>query len=118
MHACAGPLSLGAVVLPYPDMAWPADCAERLFCTVGCHPTRCGEFEAYPDGPDAYLAALREVGGHQAPGAAVQLPPGQEPMQHLRLDAVLRACQPLSAPVTVMACPESMCSAIAHLSAT
>jgi len=35
--------------------------AERLYCTVGVHPTRCGEFEAHPDGPDAYLAALAEV---------------------------------------------------------
>ncbi len=27
----------------------------------GLHPTRCGEFEAHPDGPDAYMAALQEV---------------------------------------------------------
>ncbi|GAB4816659.1 hypothetical protein N2152v2_003705 [Parachlorella kessleri] len=31
---------------------------ESLFCTVGVHPTRCGEFEAHPEGPDAYLQAL------------------------------------------------------------
>ena len=34
---------------------------ERLFCTVGVHPTRCAEFEAFPEGPDAYLAALVSV---------------------------------------------------------
>lgn len=35
--------------------------AERLFCTVGVHPTRCGLFLSHPEGPDAYLAALLEV---------------------------------------------------------
>lgn len=25
------------------------------------HPTRCGEFEAHPEGPDAYLQALADV---------------------------------------------------------
>lgn len=34
---------------------------ERLFCTVGVHPTRCGEFQAFPEGPDAYMAALSAV---------------------------------------------------------
>jgi TatD DNase family protein len=34
---------------------------ERLFTTVGVHPTRCSEFETYPQGPDGYLAALKEV---------------------------------------------------------
>jgi Tat protein secretion system quality control protein TatD with DNase activity len=34
---------------------------DRLFCTVGVHPTRCGEFETYPDGPEAYMAALSAV---------------------------------------------------------
>ena len=32
--------------------------AERLFCTVGCHPTRCGEFDSFPGGAEAYLAQL------------------------------------------------------------
>lgn len=35
--------------------------AERLYSTVGVHPTRCSEFEAHPEGPDAYMAALQEV---------------------------------------------------------
>jgi TatD DNase family protein len=34
---------------------------ERLFCTVGVHPTRCGEFESFPEGPEAYMAALSAV---------------------------------------------------------
>lgn len=35
--------------------------AERLFCTVGVHPTRCGDFESYSDGPEAYLQALLKL---------------------------------------------------------
>ena len=32
---------------------------ERLFATVGCHPTRCGEFESFAEGgPEGYLNSL------------------------------------------------------------
>ncbi|EIE19330.1 Mg-dependent DNase [Coccomyxa subellipsoidea C-169] len=34
---------------------------ERLFCTVGVHPTRCTEFESYSQGPEAYLEALQHL---------------------------------------------------------
>ncbi|ORX58212.1 Mg-dependent DNase [Hesseltinella vesiculosa] len=32
-----------------------------LYSTVGCHPTRCREFDHYPEGPEAYLQALRTL---------------------------------------------------------
>ncbi|XP_067937843.1 deoxyribonuclease TATDN1-like [Watersipora subatra] len=47
-----------------------ADCKEsiemaqqdsRLFTTVGCHPTRCGEFEKHGNEPHKYLASLLEL---------------------------------------------------------
>eukprot|EP00887_Chlorella_sp_A99_P000630 scaffold5.g630.t1 len=34
---------------------------ERLFSTVGVHPTRCGKFESHPGGPQAYLEELEAV---------------------------------------------------------
>ena len=44
-------------------MAYPESnyVSERLYCTVGCHPTRCLEFEADPGGPEKYLDDLREL---------------------------------------------------------
>ena len=35
--------------------------SDRLFCTVGVHPTRCGEFDAHPGGPAQYLEDLRNI---------------------------------------------------------
>jgi TatD DNase family protein len=35
-----------------------------LFCTVGCHPTRCNEFLTKAATPEAYLAALDELIGN------------------------------------------------------
>ena len=34
---------------------------ERLFATVGVHPTRCGSFDEDPDGPESHLLKLIEV---------------------------------------------------------
>lgn len=34
---------------------------EKLFSTVGCHPTRCLEFESHEDGPEAYLEGLKTL---------------------------------------------------------
>lgn len=33
----------------------------QLYCTVGVHPTRCGEFLAHPQGSEAYLEALQDI---------------------------------------------------------
>jgi TatD DNase family protein len=34
---------------------------ERLFCTVGVHPTRCDEFEKNAEGAEDYLQQLKQV---------------------------------------------------------
>ena len=31
----------------------------KLYATVGCHPTRCGEFDS--EGPDKYMESLRDI---------------------------------------------------------
>ena len=35
--------------------------AGRLFCTVGVHPTHCGDFEAHTGGPEALLVELQAL---------------------------------------------------------
>ena len=46
--------------------------AERLFCTVGVHPTRCQEIEDSPQGPEVYWDALRVLlKNHAASGKIV-----------------------------------------------
>lgn len=32
-----------------------------FFATVGCHPTRSGQFDSFKDGPEAYLEQLDKV---------------------------------------------------------
>ncbi|KAL1917568.1 uncharacterized protein VTP21DRAFT_3961 [Calcarisporiella thermophila] len=34
---------------------------ESLFSTVGCHPTRCSEFEQDPEGPDGYYQKMLQI---------------------------------------------------------
>ncbi|KAF9315139.1 TatD DNase [Podila horticola] len=34
---------------------------DELFTTIGCHPTKCTEFETYGDGPEAYFKALKTI---------------------------------------------------------
>ena len=36
-------------------------CVDDLYMTVGCHPTRCGEFEKDPEGPDEYYKKLLDI---------------------------------------------------------
>ena len=33
----------------------------RLYATVGCHPTRCNEFDEFSEGPEGYLCQLKEL---------------------------------------------------------
>lgn len=43
---------------PGPSSSSDIYCLAGLFATVGCHPCRADEFDAYSEGPEAYLAAL------------------------------------------------------------
>ena len=62
----------GSALRPPPPAPPPTRCTsslplsplpppERLYCTVGVHPTRCGEFEVAPGGPAAHLDQLLRV---------------------------------------------------------
>lgn len=44
---------------------------DRLFCTVGCHPTRCKAFDEHPGGPAAYLEELWQLVQEAAPSGKV-----------------------------------------------
>lgn len=35
--------------------------AERLYCTLGVHPTRCQEIEDSPEGPEGYWSSLKAL---------------------------------------------------------
>ena len=34
---------------------------DKLFATVGCHPTRCNEFDEFSEGPEGYLSQLKDL---------------------------------------------------------
>lgn len=36
-------------------------CTTDLYATIGCHPTRSGQFDQFKDGPDGYLDALDKL---------------------------------------------------------
>ncbi|CAE8671844.1 unnamed protein product [Polarella glacialis] len=66
---------------------WPTLC-----CTVGVHPTRCGEFEASSGGgPDAHLQALLEAG--QAAGRELVVATGECGLDYERLEFCPRDVQ-------------------------
>lgn len=41
----------------------PFSPSEEFFCTVGCHPTRCSEFET--TGDERYLSELKTLASEQ-----------------------------------------------------
>ena len=34
---------------------------DKLYSTVGCHPTRCNEFDEFAEGPEGYIEALKDL---------------------------------------------------------
>lgn len=38
---------------------------DNFFSTVGCHPTRCDEFDKFPSGPSAYLQELLDLASRE-----------------------------------------------------
>merc|ERR1719367_586853 len=35
--------------------------SDKLYATVGCHPTRCNEFVEFAEGPEGYIEALKAL---------------------------------------------------------
>lgn len=35
--------------------------SDKLYATVGCHPTRCNEFNEFSSGPEGYISALKDL---------------------------------------------------------
>ncbi|KAF9159636.1 TatD DNase [Actinomortierella ambigua] len=51
-----------------------ANLNDGYYTTVGCHPTRCKEFEDHPEGPDAYFKGLEGViQSHESRGKVVAI---------------------------------------------
>ncbi|KAI8388485.1 uncharacterized protein BYT42DRAFT_592390 [Radiomyces spectabilis] len=44
---------------------------DMLYCTVGCHPTRCDEFDAFEQGPQGYFDALLAIAKQHAKVVAI-----------------------------------------------
>lgn len=53
----------------HPHAARLLSVTEEFYCTVGCHPTRCSEFERSGESP--YLAGLKELAAHGGKVVAV-----------------------------------------------